>query len=85
MKWENPASMHCLTPSALQRNAIQMAYRWWADSGPLFDVNWEQTEFEDIKRETLVWFLKNYPDAIDLGDNRYDIYCELSANDSYGI
>ena len=22
---------------------------------------------------------------IDLGDNRYDIYCELSANDSYGI
>ena len=21
----------------------------------------------------------------DLGDNRYDIYCELSANDSYGI
>ena len=22
---------------------------------------------------------------IDLGDNRYDIYCELSANDSYEI
>ena len=36
------------TPSALQRNAIQIASRWWADSGPLFDVYWEQTEFEDI-------------------------------------
>ena len=48
MKWENPASMQCRDTIGLQRNAIQIAFRWWADSGPLFDVYWEQTEFEDI-------------------------------------
>ena len=27
-------------PSARQRNAIQMAFRRWADSGPLLDIYW---------------------------------------------
>ena len=27
-------------PSTYQRNAIQMAFRWQADDGPLLDVYW---------------------------------------------
>ena len=29
-------------PSACQRNAIKMAFRWRADGGPLLDINWEK-------------------------------------------
>ena len=35
-------------PSARQRNAIQMAFRWRTDSGPLLDVYWDKDHKKDL-------------------------------------
>ena len=45
-------------PSARQQNAIQMAFRWRADDGPLLEVYWNGTYcfFNDfLASATLDW------------------------------
>ena len=43
-----------------------------------------RVSLKTFNEKPLFGFSKTTP-MIDLGDNRYDIYCKLSANDSYKI